>query len=245
MAKHLKRSYCTDAAWLGRSDCKHCSIRHLMLFSGLPDSAFEVHLAPVDHFLFPAGTTLFREGEEGGAVFSIRRGITKLLALTSDGNQRIVRLHGTGMSVGLELLQSGEHYHHTAVAVTEIDACRIPVSTVEKLEEEFPELCRQVRQRLQSQLDRADEWIVELGTGPARKRIAHLMLLMIEYSSEPENEIALLSGNDIGAIIGASPETVSRIMADMKRNGILRKKTNGLYLGDAQALEAMREEAGQ
>ncbi len=245
MAKQLKRSYCTDATWLGRSDCKHCSIRHLMLFSGLPDSAFEDHLAPVDHFLFPAGATLFREGDEGGAIFSIRRGVAKFLSLTSDGSQRIVRLHGAGMSAGLELLEPGEAYRHTAVAVTEIDACRIPVSVVGKLEQDFPELCHQIRVRLQLQLDRADDWIVELGTGPAKKRIAHLMLMMINYSTEPNDEIALLSGNDIGAIIGASPETVSRIMADMKRNGILRKKTNGLYLGDAQALEAMREESGQ
>ena len=245
MAKQLKRSYCTDAAWLGRSDCKHCSIRHLMLFSGLPDSAFEDHLAPVDHFLFPAGATLFREGDEGGAIFSIRRGIAKFLSLTSDGNQRIVRLHGAGMSAGLELLEPGESYRHTAVAVTEIDACRIPVSAVDKLEQEFPELCHQIRVRLQLQLDRADEWIMELGTGPAKKRIAHLLLMMMDYSTEPNDEIALLSGNDIGAIIGASPETVSRIMADMKRNGILKKDSNGLYQGNARALETMREEAGQ
>ena len=69
MATQLKRSYCTDATWLGRSDCKHCSIRNLMLFSGLPDSAFEDHLAPVDHFIFPAGSTLFREGDDDAAVF--------------------------------------------------------------------------------------------------------------------------------------------------------------------------------
>ena len=243
MVKQLKRSYCTDATWLGRSDCKHCSIRHLMLFSGLPDSAFEDHLAPVDHFIFPAGSTLFRESDQGGAVFSIRRGIVKLLSLTSDGSQRIVRLHGAGMTAGLELLEPGESHRHTAVAVTEIDACRIPISAIEKLEQEFPELCHQIRVRLQLQLDRADEWIVELGTGPAKKRIAHLMLMMMDYSTEDNDEIALLSGNDIGAIIGASPETVSRIMADMKRNGVLTKNSNGLYQGNAKALQAMRAES--
>lgn len=244
MATPLKRSYCTDATWLGRSDCRHCSIRHLMLFSGLPESAFEDHLAPVDHFIFPAGSTLFREGDNDAAVFSIRRGITKLLSLTSDGTQRIVRLLGPGMSAGLELLDPGERYRHSAVAVSEIDACRIPVATIEKLERDFPEICHQVRQRLQMQLDRADEWIVELGTGPARKRIAHLMLMMMEYTSDTNREITLLSGTDIGAIIGASPETVSRIMADMKRNGILQKNSNGLYRGNTPALESMLEEAG-
>jgi len=215
-----------------------------MLFSGLPESAFEDHLAPVDHFIFPAGSTLFSEGDNDTAVFSIRRGIVKLLSLTSDGNQRIVRLLGTGMSAGLELLEAGERYRHTAVATCEIDACRIPVATINKLELDFPEICHQIRQRLQMQLDRADEWIVELGTGPARKRIAHLMLMMMDYSADETREITLLSGTDIGAIIGASPETVSRIMADMKRNGILQKNPNGLYQGNTPALESMLEEAG-
>lgn len=244
MATQLKRSYCTDATWLGRSDCKHCSIRHLMLFSGLPDAAFDDHLAPVDHFIFPAGSTLFREGDNDAAVFSIRKGIVKLLSLTSDGNQRIVRLLGPGMSAGLELLEPDERYRHTAVAVSEIDACRIPVATIAKQELDFPQICQQIRRRLQMQLDRADEWIVELGTGPARKRVAHLMLMMMEYSADANGEISLLSGTDIGAIIGSSPETVSRIMADMKRNGILQKNANGLYQGNTPALESMLAEAG-
>jgi CRP-like cAMP-binding protein len=242
--QHL-RNYCTDANWLGRSDCKHCNIRHLMLFTGLPDSAFEDHLAPVDHFIFPAGSTLYREGDNDGAVFSIRRGIAKLLSLTSDGNQRIVRLHGPGMTAGLELLEPGECYRHTALAATEIDACRIPVTTIEKLEIDFPEICHQVRLRLQNQLDRADEWIMELGTGPARRRIAHLILMMMEFSTSPGQGITLLSGTDIGAIIGASPETVSRIMADMKRNGVLIKNSDSLYQGNTPALEGMLEETGQ
>ena len=203
-----------------------------MLFSGLPDSAFDDHLAPVDHFIFPAGSTLFREGDSDAAVFSIRRGIAKLLSMTSDGHQRIVRLLGPGMAIGLELLEPGSHYQHTAVAVSELDACRIPVSTIDELELQFPELCTQIRQRLQDQLNSADDWIVELGTGTARKRIAHLMLMMMEFATEPGGEIPQLSGTDIAAIIGASPETVSRIIADMKGDLVLILSGDHLYRMD-------------
>ena len=78
-----------------------------------------------------------------------------------------------------------------------------------------------------------------LGTGPARKRIAHLLLMMIEYSSDDNGDIALLGGMDTAAIIGSSPETVSRILADMKRNGIINKVANSRYRGDPQALKAI------
>lgn len=239
MSQAQKRNFCTDATWLGRADCSHCSIRHLMLFSGLPSTAFDEHLAPVEHFIFPATSTLFTEGRNESAIYSIRRGIVKLLSLTSDGNQRIVRLLGPGMAIGLELLKPGSHYQHTAVAVTELDTCRIPVATIDQLEAQFPVICTQIRERLQDQLNRADDWIVELGTGTARKRIAHLMLMMMEFANEPGGEIPQLSGADIAAIIGASPETVSRIIADMKRNSILEKTGNGLYRGNTPALESI------
>ncbi|MDX1697377.1 MAG: Crp/Fnr family transcriptional regulator, partial [Thiohalobacterales bacterium] len=167
-----KRTYCTDATWLGRSDCAHCNIRNVMIFSGLPESSFSDQLAPVDHFLFPAGSTLYKEGDDDGAVFSVRRGIIKLSSLSREGQPRIVRLVGPGMAIGLELLDQDERYRHTAVALNEADACRIPVSIIRTLELQHPEICQQIRRRLQLQLDRADQWIVELGTGSAKKRVA-------------------------------------------------------------------------
>lgn len=241
MSNKQKRNYCTDATWLGRSDCKHCSIRNLMLFSGLPDSAFDDRLTHIDHFIFPAGSTLFEEGRDDGVIYSIRSGMVKLLSLMPGGEHRIVRMLGTGSAIGLEMLEPGNQYQHTAVALNDVDACRIPVTTIQTLETGFPELCHQIRQRLLKQLDRADQWIVSLSTGPAKKRIAHLLLMMIEYSSDGNDDIAMLGGADIAAIIGSSPETVSRVLADMKRNRVLQRVASNVYRGNRPALEVITE----
>jgi CRP-like cAMP-binding protein len=222
----------------------HCSIRNLMLFSDLPEAAFSARLSPIEHFIFSEGATLFEEGRNDGAVYSIRSGIVKLSSRNSDGEQRIVRLLGAGATIGLELLEAGRHYQHTAIALNDVDACRIPVDTIFELETGFPEICQQIRRRLQAQLDRADQWIVTLGTGPAKKRIAHLLLLMMQYSTKDNGDITLLGGMDTAAIIGSSPETVSRILAGMKRKGVLKKVSANLYRGDSQALEAIIKEVG-
>lgn len=234
-----KRSYCTDATWVGRSDCVRCGIRDLMLFSGLPDVAFSADLEPVDHFIFPAGTTLYQEGQDEGAVFTIRKGLIKLLALSEAGEQRIVRLVGAKAAIGLEVLDPGNTYRHTAIAAGEADICRIPVSTIDLLNTRFPALCNQIRQRLQDQLDCADEWIVNLSTGPAKKRIANLLLFMMQHSTNRNGVFTMLGGNDMAAIIGASPETVSRNIADLKRQGILEKVAPGHFRGNHAALEAL------
>lgn len=242
MKREAQHSYCTDAEWVGRADCKRCKIRNMMLFSGLPDTAFGKTLSPIDNFSYAAGSILYEEGQGGEALFSIRRGLVKLLHLGADGSQRILRLLGSGSVVGLELLDSRKDYHHSAVAVNQLDVCRIPVSTVTALEKEFPELSRQARHRLQEHLDRADEWILTMGTGPARQRVAHLLLFLSRYSADTNGDIELLGGEDMAAIVGTSVETVSRIVADLKRRRLLNRVAAHLYRCDAVALEAITRE---
>lgn len=234
-----KRSYCTDATWVGRADCARCGIRDLMLFSGLPHTAFTDDLEPIDHFIFQAGKTLYHEGDDEGAIFTVRKGLIKLTSLTEQGEQRIVRLAGAKSAIGLELLDAGNTYRHTAIASCETDVCRIPTGTIDVLNARFPSLCNQIRQRLQDQLDRADEWIVNLATGPAKKRIANLLLFMLQHSSGQNGVFPLLGGSDMAAIIGTSPETVSRNIADLKRQGVLEKVAPGHYRGNHAALEAL------
>jgi CRP/FNR family transcriptional regulator len=241
--KHApERNYCTDITWQGRANCEHCNIRHLMMFSGLPEQAFRETLSPIDNICIPSGSVLFEQGQCDRGVFSIRSGIIKLLSLTTDGSQRIVRLLGRGGAIGLELLDAGESYRHTAVALTAADVCHIPLETLQHLDASYPQLCQQVRSRLQDDLDRADQWIVNLGSGPARKRVAWLLLLMVEHGNNRKHEIKLLGREDMAAMIGTSIETASRIIAELKRRGILRKTGPHNFQCDVAALEAITRE---
>ena len=239
MARELKKTHCTDKEWLGHADCRHCHVRHLMLFSGLPDSAFNATLKPVDHLLFHPGAALFRVGEGEPAIFSIRQGLVKLQHMAPDGTQRIVRLLGPGSAIGLELLDGHNGYRHTAIAVNEVDACRIPLATARSLQSQYPQLCSRVLLQLQEQLDLTDKWITVLGTGLARERVANLLLMLVEFSTDPNRDIELLAGEDMAAIVGTSAETVSRITAGLKRRQLLYKVANNLYRVDVKALEAI------
>jgi len=210
-----------------------------MLFSGLPDSAFDSRLQPIDHFIFPPGSTLYETGNNDGFIYSIRNGLVKLLHFAPDGNRRIVRMLGRGASVGLELLDGSGGYRHTAVAVNEVDACRIPLSTVINLQIEYPELCDQIHRHLQNHLDRADEWIIALSAGPARDRVIHLLLMFDELAQDARGGVKLLAREDMADIVGVSVETVSRIVADLKRNHLLYTVDDNLYRCDRSALQSM------
>jgi CRP/FNR family transcriptional regulator, anaerobic regulatory protein len=241
---HKMANYCTNHEWKGRADCAHCGIRQLMLFSGLPESGFTELLQPIDNHLYSAGASLYEEGVRGQTVYSIRRGLLKLLYRTPDGSQRIVRLHGKGITIGLELLDANVAYHHTAVAVEDVDACAIPLATLKNLQVRFPSLCDKVRQQLQQQVDRADQWIKDLNTGVAWSRVARLLLLLRELGADRNGDIELLPREDMAAVVGVTTETASRIVADFKRRGLLLKVTGNTYRCNAQQLDQLLTETG-
>ncbi len=98
-----------------------------------------------------------------------------------------------------------------------------------------------VGEQLQKQLDLADQWIVALGTGSARQRVAQLILILSASYADKDGAFNLLSGEDMAAMISTSVETVSRIIAELKRQKIIYKNEEKLYNCDADALRKLSQ----
>ena len=230
---------CTDIKWQGRAHCDRCHIRQMMLFSELPESAFSHMLQPIDQYIYPSGAVIYEAGNHRQFIYTIRRGMVKLVHVTQDGSYRIVRLLGPGSSIGLELLDGGSGYHHTAIALDQVDLCKIPVATLRQIESNHPTLCVHLGEQLQEQLDLADQWIVALGSGSARQRVARLILILEEFFADKNGAFMLISREDMAAMIGIAIETVSRMVAEFKRGGMLQKTDGKRYLCNTEQLTAI------
>lgn len=213
-------SYCTDATWVGRSDCRHCDVRGTMLFSTLSEAELGGILQPIDNLQLPAKGVLYREGDAGDVVYTIRRGLVRLVHYAPNGTRRIVRLLRAGDVTGLEILVNS-HYHHTAEAATETDLCRIPAAVLKQLELHNAALHEALMKRWQHSVDEADTVITDLSTGTAHARAARFLLQAA--CDERCTECHHLSREDIAALLGLTVETVSRVFAEFKRSGWLRE----------------------
>lgn len=241
MAEKSINTYCTNAEWLGRAHCDSCLVRHLMLFSELPDEAFTNLLQPIDHYLHSAGSVIYETDTEQKYVYSIRRGMVKLVHLTPGGKYTIVRLLGPGAVIGLEILNGSASYQHSAVAMGQVDLCRIPVSTITQLENQYPSLCTRVQKQIQRQLDLADEWIIALDSGTAKQRVAQLLLVLNEFFTDKNGAFVLLSREDMAAMTGIAVETVSRMIAEFKRQDILCRTKENLFVCNISALKKITD----
>jgi CRP/FNR family transcriptional regulator len=222
-------------AWTGHANCRNCSIRQSVLFAGLEEADFEKIHEPIDQFSVKPGGFLYRAGEQGRNMFTIRSGAVKLVQYLTDGSQRIVRLARTTDVIGQETLLDNDYQHH-AVALYETEVCRYPASLVLKLQKENPKLHREMMERWQQALNQADAWLTELSTGPAKQRVARLLLRLVD--TRCDNHCSLFSREDLGAMLGITTETASRIIAEFKRAGFIRKDSNG---GIDLAADKLRE----
>lgn len=204
-------------AWSGVAACDQCSIRHLALFADLEESDFDFIHQPILEVSKASGDMLYNQSDEGEYLYTVRSGVIKLSQYLPDGSQRIVRLLRTGDVAGLEVLIT-PGYEHFATVLREAQLCKIPRDVVQRLNEQTPRLHKQLLSRWHEAVQRADEWLTSLSTGNSRSRVARLL---VGLSDEETNLCQLFSREDIGAMIGITTETTSRIIAEFKRDGIL------------------------
>jgi CRP-like cAMP-binding protein len=223
-------------AWSGEADCRHCSLRESVLFSGLHESDFEKIHQPINQFTLEPGQVLYHAGDTGDRLFTIRSGLVKLVQYLPDGAQRIVRLIKSTDVTGLESLLH-QPYEHDAVVMQQTEICCLPAKTVEALGKDNPELHLELLKRWHHALSEADSWLTELSTGSARERVARMLLRLVRGEAEPE--CTLFGREDLGAMLGITTETASRTIAEFKRQGLLTELGSHRYRIDTVQLEEL------
>lgn len=174
---------------------------------------------------FEAKDVIYREGETADRLCVILRGLVKLMIHLPNGKVRIVRLHSAGDWLGIEGLGEQRPYEQTAVALTDVEtACFALNGRIGALEQEKPELYASLLEQGVEYLEQANRWIAEFSTGSIKARLAHLLEFLsdLEFGKD-SNVISLLTVNEIADILGVTPESVSRILAEFKRSRTLIK----------------------
>src|SRR6056297_1264838 len=193
---------------------------------------------------FDPDTILFREGAEASSVYAIRGGIVKLVRHLPNGRARIVGLHGPGGVIGLPAGGSDAPVNpHSAIALGPVDTRCWSSVHMRRLRSEEPERYIELLETLYGQVRQADLWITEFSTGRIRSRVARLILFLERTEDCPSpGEVELLTCQDMAEMLGVTPESVSRIMADMKRRQLLvpvATEPVERFLCDLEALQAV------
>lgn len=200
--------------------CAECALRRLTLFGVLDPASVQRIDTEIDDPEFAAETRIYSRGEPGTAVYTLRSGIVRFQRVTGAGERRIVRLAGRGDLIGQEALLYLP-YADEAVSCTAVHLCRIPRHLVGHLGEADAELLHELMRRWQMALDQAGAWAAELTTGVARRRVLKLLGELARLADDSD-EIWMPRREDMGAMLGLTVETASRMVSQLRREGVLQ-----------------------
>lgn len=182
------------------------------------------------------GQALYNRGDLGQYLYTVRSGLLKLVQSLPDGTQRVVRLlHSTDV-LGLEIIVSNR-YEHDVIALRDTDLCRYPVESVIQLSQKNPVLHQDLMKQWKQALSEADAWLTHLSTGSAKKRMANLLLRLVE--KDDASKCYLFNREDMGSILSLTTETASRIISEFERSELLIKLSHNHYKLDAAGLQAI------
>jgi CRP-like cAMP-binding protein len=191
------------------------------LFAHLTEDDLQTINVPVDDLQIGVGASLFGEGDAALGIFTLRKGMLKLVRSTADGRQRIVRLLRPGDVAGLSALAI-PRYDCDAVALTDVSVCRVPLAVIHTLQTQSPRLHQKLMEKWSVALKGADDWLVDINFGTARARVSNFVLKM--RGDADADIVTLFAREDMGAMMDLKMETVSREISALVREGTLKQQ---------------------
>ena len=217
-------------------DCEACPHHHVDVLGATPEPDRERLRAFFRLRGYGRGETIYGEGDRGAHVALIREGLVKLVLYSPSGTERIVRLAMPGDTIGLELMLGGR-FHHTAVALTDVELCQMPLELVDDRFAHAPGFAKRVLAEWHASVDDAERFLTELSTGSAHARVARLLVYLHERGRSAS--CPAIGREDMGALLGITTETASRVVAELKREGRLRETAQGRFEYDAETMRTL------
>jgi CRP/FNR family transcriptional regulator, cyclic AMP receptor protein len=217
-------------------------IRHVDLFRRLPErDALDLSKAMTPK-RFPAGQLIVGPAPGSQRVFVTRSGTVRLFQRHADGREVTVERLDPGHLFGVTGLLGGQsNGGMLAVAETDVEVCVVDERRFLAILARWPKALLDLASCLGVRVLPAEDTPPRVSATGARARLARALHDLAREASESQPGGALrLRGvprhSDLGDQIGASRETVTRMLARLEEDGYIRRFGRQIVVPDAQRL---------
>lgn len=188
---------------------------------------------------YDAGQTVLEVGDDAPDVYLVAQGTLRVAARSAGGHEIILNEIEPGALFGEIAAIDGAKRSAGIVALTQARLCVIPAGPFMEFALSTSEAALHLMKTLAALVREKDQRIFELSVLATRPRLIALLLRqarpreaggMIVSPPRPHHELA--------ARIGTRREVVTRALAGLQRDGLLKPMRGGLLLPDPRALKA-------
>ncbi len=167
----------------------------------------------------------FRQGDQARRLFVALRGRVKVVQITPQGHQIVMRYVGAGEMFGSVPLYTGREYLSAGQAVTSAEALSWSGAAMDRLMSRWPVIARNALELLAKELLDIRIRYQELATERVERRVARALSRLVRQAGRKVEGGVLIdfpvSRQDLGEITGTTLHTVSRILSSWEQRGIV------------------------
>jgi CRP-like cAMP-binding protein len=197
---------------------------------------------------YSRGQVIFHEGDNLRQVVLLTWGCVKIVHCSQNGSAVILRLCGPGELVGTLLGPSIQpRYRFTPQALTPSSALVWDSTVFESLSKRFPPLRLNANYVIYKQLEDMEDRFREISIESVVPRLGHQILRLVEQvgvRSSRSVEFSITCG-ELAQMIGASYFTVSRLLSEWDKQGIVTTRRRGFSIDNLKALSELIDKCGQ
>ena len=226
-------------------NCTECTIAPADRFCQLSPAALAA-LNEVSHkSILPAGAILFVEGQAPRGMFILCSGRVNLSTTSREGKILILKSAEAGQALGLSATISGMGYETTAETDTPCQVAFVDRKHFLELMEAHGDIGLHTAQCLSRDYHSAHRDIHDLVlTRSSVGKLARLLLSQSPVQAREEQDIEIrvhvsMTHEEMAQRIGASRETVTRLLTRLKKKQLIRLDGPTLVIRDRPALRAL------
>jgi CRP/FNR family cyclic AMP-dependent transcriptional regulator len=224
-------------------NCENCKLRNGKGFCALSPAGTQA-LDDIKHTSsYPEGALIFVEGQNARGVHVLCQGRVKLQTTNRDGKTIILKIAEAGDVLGLHSVISGTAHEATAETLQPSQVAFVRREDFLKFLQRSPEACLKAAEALSRDCQSAFDVIRSIALSHSvSEKVARLLLHWAADAPVREGAIRVrltLTHEEIAELIGSSRETVTRILAQFRKQKIAEVQGATLVLLDKSKLERL------
>jgi CRP/FNR family transcriptional regulator len=196
-------------------------IARIPLFQGLDRKHYDELAMIVTDQGFQKGDSIFAEEDEGTGFYVVISGRVKIFKLSPEGKEQILHIFGPGEPFGEVAVFTGRKFPASAEALEETRAFFFARKEFMDLIRRDPSLAMNMLAVLSQRLRRFSALIENLSLKEVPGRLAGYLLYLQEEKKGGGDLLLEIPKNQLASLLGTIPETLSRILSRMNREGFI------------------------
>lgn len=218
-------------------------LRRIYLFSALDDEQLRTVMASMQEISLDEGRILFEHGQPAEKFFMVIEGQIKLYRLSEDGDEKVIEIVRPGQTFAEAVMfMSGKVYPVNADALVKSRLLAFSNAVFKDLLRGSVDTCFRLMADMSQRLHQRLNEIDSLTLHNATYRLVTYLLSELPEDVLASTEIVLTTPKHIIASqLSIKPETFSRILTRLARDGLIVVRGNSIVLADLERLRQVSE----